>query len=53
MKSISTSEITEMPEVVEIPEWQKMKLEERMEAYNTSPDEGSTWKEVKKRLRLK
>ncbi|MGB1799694.1 MAG: addiction module protein [Gammaproteobacteria bacterium] len=42
--------IAEMPEAVKIPEWHKLELEKRLDAYHTNPDEGSPWKEVKKRI---
>ena len=42
--------ITEVPEALEIPEWHKQELEKRLEAYQTDPNEGSLWKDVKKRI---
>ncbi len=42
--------IAGMPEAVEIPEWHKGELEKRLEAYHANPDEGSPWKDVKKRI---
>ena len=42
--------IAEMPETVEIPEWHKRELEKRLVAYHANPDEGSPWREVKKRI---
>ncbi len=42
--------IAEMPEAVEIPDWHKEELKKRLEDYSTNPEEGSSWKDVKKRL---
>ena len=42
--------IADMPEAVEIPEWHKKELEKRLEAYHANPNEGSPWKDVKKRI---
>ncbi|WP_457674781.1 addiction module protein [Thiolapillus sp.] len=42
--------IAEMPEAVEIPQWHRKVLDERLEAYHVNPDEGSPWKDVKKRI---
>ena len=42
--------IADMPEAVEIPEWHKQVLEKRLEAYHANPNEGSPWKDAKKRI---
>lgn len=42
--------IAEMPEEVKIPEWHRLELEKRLEAYHANPDEGSPWKDVRKRI---
>lgn len=42
--------IAEMPEAVQIPQWHKQELEKRLEAYHANPNEGSPWKDVKKRI---
>lgn len=36
---------------LEITAAQKKVLEERLEAYQSSPDEGSSWEDVKKEMR--
>ncbi|MBI5185253.1 MAG: addiction module protein [Nitrospinae bacterium] len=42
--------IAELPETVEIPDWQKAELDKRLEAYHKNPNAGSPWSEVKKRI---
>jgi putative addiction module component (TIGR02574 family) len=42
--------IAELPESVSIPEWHKLELEKRLDAYHANPDEESLWHEVKKRI---
>jgi putative addiction module component (TIGR02574 family) len=42
--------IAEMPEAIEIPEWHKKELDERLKAYHANPSEGSPWNDVKKRI---
>jgi len=42
--------IAEIPEAVEIPQWHKQALDQRLEAYHANPSEGSPWKDVKKRI---
>ncbi|MDR9469429.1 addiction module protein [Marinospirillum sp.] len=43
MKSTFSSEIVEISETIEIPEWHKRELEKRLEAYHTNPEVGSPW----------
>jgi len=50
MKSITASDITKIPEAVEIPAWHKQKLKKRLAAYHAYPAEGSPWQDVKKRI---
>lgn len=42
--------IVEMPEAVEVPEWHRQELEQRLKKYHANPDIGSPWSEVKKRI---
>ena len=42
--------IAEMPEAVEVPDWHKRELERRLAEYHANPEEGSPWKEVRKRI---
>lgn len=42
--------IAEMPDTIEVPEWHRHELERRLEAYHANPEEGSPWKDVKKRI---
>ena len=42
--------IAELPESVEIPPWHKEALDKRLAAYHADPEEGSPWKDVKKRV---
>lgn len=42
--------IAGMPQAVEMPEWHKQELENRLAAYHANPNEGSPWQEVKKRV---
>lgn len=42
--------IAGMPQAVEMPEWHKQELENRLAAYHANPKEGSPWQEVKKRV---
>ena len=42
--------IAELPESVEIPQWHKEELDQRLAAYHANPREGSPWKDVKKRI---
>ena len=40
--------IAGMPQAVEMPEWHKQELENRLAAYHANPNEGSPWQEVNK-----
>ena len=42
--------IAEMPQAIEVPDWHKRELERRLAEYHASPEEGSPWKEVRKRI---
>jgi len=42
--------IAEVPEAVEIPEWHKEELNQRLEEYHANPDSGSPWQDVKRRV---
>jgi putative addiction module component (TIGR02574 family) len=42
--------IAEKPEQVELPETVKKELDKRIDAYQRNPEEGSPWKQVKKRI---
>lgn len=43
--------IAESPEMVETSEEQKQLLDKRLESFSKSPKSGSSWEEVKKRVR--
>ncbi len=40
--------IAGMPQAVEMPEWHKQELENRLAAYHANPKEGSPWQALKK-----
>ncbi len=42
--------IAELPEAVKIPEWHKVELAKRLQAYHDNPQAGSPWSEIKKRI---
>ena len=43
--------IAEVPDEVEITDAQREELDRRLKDYEESPDEGSSWEEVRKRVR--
>ena len=45
------SVIDEDPDAVQLTEAQRQELDRRLEAYRQSPQEGSSWQQVKERLR--
>lgn len=45
--------IAEIPESVELSDEQKRFLDERISKYHSNPDEGSSWEQVKARIRKK
>ena len=42
--------VAELPDAIEIPEWHKQELKDRLKKYHENPDLGSPWAEVKKRI---
>lgn len=42
--------IAELPESVEVPQWHRQVLENRLKAYHEDPQAGSPWSEVKKEI---
>ncbi len=42
--------IADRPATVKIPEWHLQELDKRLKAYQTNPEEGSSWAEVKQRI---
>jgi len=42
--------IAAKPDQVPVPDWHKKIIEERLEGYRTSPDEGKPWKEVREQV---
>ena len=42
--------VAELPEAVSIPDWHKVELDSRLEAYRSNPENGSPWAEVKNRI---
>jgi len=44
------SEIASKSESLEIPDWHKRELDQSLEDYKRSPQEGSSWAEVKSRI---
>ena len=45
--------IAEKPDEIDIPEYHKQILKEEMAAYKANPNQGSSWQEVKKRIKQK
>ena len=41
------------PEAIPVHEWQKQELERRRENYQKNPGSGSSWEDVKKRIRAR
>ncbi|YAF96488.1 MAG: addiction module protein [Nodularia sp. CChRGM 3473] len=44
--------IASVPEQISVLDWQKEELAKRKAAYLQNPDSGSSWEEVKERIRL-
>ncbi len=44
------SEIASRSDLIEIPDWHKRELDQSLEDYKLSPQEGSSWAEVKSRI---
>ena len=44
------SEIASKSESLEIPDWHKRELDQSLEDYKRSPQEGSSWAEAKSRI---
>lgn len=42
--------IADLPEAVELPQWHKDELDKRLAEFHNNPNEGSPWKDVKKRI---
>lgn len=45
--------IVDIPEKISLTNKQKAELDIRLKAYEKNPDEGSSWEEVRKRIRHK
>ncbi len=42
--------IAAMPEALEVPDWHRKELDRRLDAHRASPEAGSSWPEVKRRV---
>ncbi|MGK5090811.1 addiction module protein [Deltaproteobacteria bacterium TL4] len=42
--------IAAVPETLEIPEWHKIELDNRLESYRKNPKAGTPWAEVRRRI---
>ena len=45
--------IAAKPDDVPVPDWHKEALDERLKSYQSSPDEGKSWDEVREQARRK